>query len=174
MSALRASEVRLRRRAEPLLADVVGPPTPLSDVAQRLGGEVREMELAADVCGILYWEADRKVLVVNANHDPMRRRVSLARQIAHLLLHRRIDVRVDEGLKVNVRSPLIGTLESIEDVEASVFALHLLMPDHWLQADLDNPVLDFSDDRQLAQLGDRYGVPLAIVALRILLGTDRS
>ena len=132
------------------------------------------MELAADVCGILYWEAGRKVLVVNSNHDATRQRVSLSRQIAHLLLHRRIEVRVDEGLKVNVRSPLVGTVESIEDVEANVFALHLLMPDRWLQADLDDPVLDFSDDRRLAQLAGRYDVPQAFVALRILSSADRS
>ncbi len=174
MSALRASEVRLRRRTEPLLADVVGPPTPLADVAQRLGGEVREMALSDDVCGILYWEADRKVLVVNATHDPLRQRVSLARQIGHLLLHRRIDVRVDDGMKVNVRLPLVGTLESIEEIEASVFALHLLMPDPWLQHDLATLLMDFSDDRHMQRLSQRYGVPQAFVALRLLLTADRA
>lgn len=127
------------------------------------------MALAEDLGGILYWEDDRKVLVANSAQSAARRRVSLARQIGHIVLHRRVNVRTDEGLKINIRAPLQSTLQAIEELEASVFALHLLMPDRWLQEETVDPLIDFSDDVYFGNLAARYGVPPSVVALRLLL-----
>ena len=173
MSPLRASEVRIRRRVEPLLAESQTLPVDAAAIAARLGAEVRELELAPDICGILYWEDERKVLVTNALHPPGRRRVSLARQIGHIVLHRRMNVRTDQGLKIDVRAPLEGTLESIEEVEASIFAVNLLIPAAWLQHIMTSSVFDFSDDQTLAALAAQCCVPTSTMTLRLLLLSDR-
>lgn len=168
MSILRASALRIQRRVDPLLAGATSPPVDVETIAVNLGAEVRALEIADDLCGILYWEGERRVLVVNAAQTVARRRVSIARQLGFLSLHRRAPVRVDTGLRVDLRQPMAGTAATIEDVEANVFALHLLLPEAWLRSDLGSDPLDFADEVAMAALAERYRVPITVLALRIL------
>lgn len=140
----------------------------MTAIAARMGVEIRQLEIAEDLAGILYQEETRKVIVVNARHSAARQRVSAARQLGHLVLHAREAVWVDEGFKVNIRHPDRGSLEDIEEVEANLFALHLLIPLAWIEADLPGWVFDFSDEAFTLQFAERYGVPPAVMVLRLL------
>lgn len=168
MSLLRASDLRIRRRVEPLIEGQIRPPVDMTVVAERMGAEIRQLEIAEDLAGILYQEETRKVIVVNAQHSAARQRVSAARQVGHLVLHARERVRVDEGFKVDIRHPDRGSIEDIEEVEANLFALHLLIPTTWIEADVLGWVFDFSDEMRASELAERYGVPPGVLLLRLL------
>lgn len=65
-----------------------------------------------------------------------------------------------------------GRLPRTPDVwedEANIFAMQLLMPAHWLAADIparDVP-LDPGNDEPIRALAERYDVPLTAMALRL-------
>lgn len=58
------------------------------------------------------------------------------------------------------------THEDQMNVEANVFAMHLLVPDFLLaKEDLDS--LDWTDDRALKALARKFGVTLGVMFIRI-------
>lgn len=61
---------------------------------------------------------------------------------------------------------MIGTPQSIEDIEANYFAMHLLMPTDFLLRDIGGGI-DLSDDRAVKRLADRYKVPVGLMAMRL-------
>lgn len=168
MKGLRASELRIRRKVDPLLDGLRRPPVDVAKIVERRGGEVRSVDLAPDVPGILYWEGERKVLVVNAKHAPVRQRLTLARMVGHLEMHPRQAVRVDRGLDVMVADPWVGDPETLEDVEADIFAMHLLMPSRLVGPLLRDGRFDFSDDQSLAKLAGRFGVGMGVLCFRLM------
>lgn len=172
MKALRASELRIRRKVEPLLQGVRRPPVDVARVVEQRGGEVRTVALAPDVPGILYWEGERKVLVVNAKHALERQRLTLARLVGHLEMHPRQAVRVDRGLNVTVSDPWVGNPETLEDVEADIFAIHLLMPSRLIGPLLRDGRFDFSDDQDLAKTAGRFGVGIGVLCFRLMTFSD--
>lgn len=174
MSSLKASDLRLRRRAEALTAGQLAPPLNLNAVAEELGAEVQVVEMPPDLSGALLREPDHAVIAVNSRHTPAQRRYALAHEIAHLALHPEIGVHVDEGFALDLRAPTMGTAETIENVEANIFALHLLVPNRWLLADIDIEAFDFEDEDRLGALARRYGVTVPAMVRRLLMVSVRD
>jgi Zn-dependent peptidase ImmA (M78 family) len=167
VNTIRPGYARLRRRADELLVGLTHPPVDPAAVAAGLGAEVRLFDLEADVSGVLYREADRRVIVVNKRQSAVRQRFTIAHEIGHLVLHRGHAVHVDEGFRINLRDPRAATAEEVEEIEANAFAANLLMPAAWVRQDVDGGRLDPSDEDALAEFAERYGVSLHAMALRL-------
>lgn len=167
MNTIRPGYARLRRRADELLAGLTCPPVDPAAIASNLGAEVRLFDLEADVSGVLYREADRRVIVVNKQQSLVRQRFTIAHEIGHLILHSGNAVHVDEGFRINLRDPRAATAEEVEEIEANAFAANLLMPAAWVRRDVEDNRLDPSDEDALALLAERYGVSLHAMALRL-------
>ena len=164
MSDFKVSYLRIRRRVEELLRGLKAPPVDVFAIARGLGAEVRVLDLAPDVSGILYRDGARKVIVVNTRHSDVRQRFTVSHEIAHLMLHKGDPVHVDEGFRINLRDPRAATAEDVEEIEANAFAANLLMPAEWLKADLGGETFDLQDEAEIDRLSRRYGVsPQAMI-----------
>jgi Zn-dependent peptidase ImmA (M78 family) len=150
------------------------PPRDLTAIAGQLGAEIRVLDLAPDISGILYREADRRVIVANQGHSDARRRFTIAHEIGHLVLHKGEQVHVDSGFRINLRDPRSATAEDVEEIEANAFAANLLMPAAWLRADVQDPTLDATDSAELEVLAARYQVsPQAMIVRLTSLFSER-
>lgn len=167
MKPVRIGYARIRRHATSLLKEQSKPPVNLDSINQRLNIEVREMDLAADISGILYREDERRVILVNENHSLPRKRFTIAHEIGHLQLHRGDPIHVDSTFRINLRDPRSATAEDIEEVEANAFAANLLMPVTWLRAEPSYSSLDLNDDTEVLKLADRYQVSRQAMLVRL-------
>lgn len=172
MNLLRASDLRIRRRVQSFLKRRQTLPVDVFGIAKGQGADVRRVDLAPDVAGILYREPDRTVMVVNATLSDVRQRLSIARQLGHMVLHSRTTVTVDYGLRVDVRSPASATVDQIEEVEANLFALYLLCPTDRVTGLFKDRVVDFSDQAALENKAEKFGVTSSLLILRLLILTD--
>ncbi len=165
--APRVNYALIRRRARELTAGQIEPPVNLELVASTLDAEIREVDLAADISGILYRDGARRIVVVNQSHSEVRKRFTIAHELGHLALHRGDKVHVDHEFRINLRDPRSATAENVEEVEANAFAANLLMPAEWIWSELDAHLIDPGDDTQIALLADRYGVSQQAILIRI-------
>ncbi|MFA6116110.1 MAG: ImmA/IrrE family metallo-endopeptidase [Sphingomonas sp.] len=136
-------------------------------VALTLGAEIRALELADDISGVLYRDLGRRIIVVNRTHSEVRRRFTIAHELGHLALHRGDKVHVDHEFRVNLRDPRSATAENVEEVEANAFAANLLMPAEWIWAELDQHLIDPGDDSQISALAERYCVSQQALLIRV-------
>lgn len=120
-----------------------------------------------DVAGILYRQADHKVIAVNERHPLTRQRFTIAHEIGHLALHRGVPVHVDQGFRVNLRNPLSSQGQDIEEIEANAFAANLLMPYHWIRGDLRGDLIDLDDSIEVQELAQRYQVSQQAMLIRL-------
>ena len=158
---------RVRRLAEELLGSQVKPPVQLSPIINSLDAELRILELAPDISGILYREGDRRVIIVNSSHGPERQRFTTAHEIGHLVLHKPSDVHVDHGIKINLRSPVSALAEDANEIEANAFAANLLMPASWLRNEQAANSIDVDDESEIDRLAKLYEVSRAAMLVRL-------
>lgn len=167
MTALRVSYTRVRRLANDALQGQFRPPVNLDLIAGTLGAEIRYLDLADDISGILYREGGRRIIVVNDRHPSARQRFTVAHEIGHLVLHRGVNVHVDSGFRYNFRNPRSATAEDIEEVEANAFAANLLMPAEWLRNDVGAHTLDLNDETEISALAEKYQVSPQALLIRL-------
>jgi Zn-dependent peptidase ImmA (M78 family) len=157
----------IRRRAAELIADQPSAPIDLNRVALAMGAEVRELDLARDISGVLYRDGSRKIIVVNKAHSDVRQRFTIAHELGHLALHRGDKVHVDHEFRINLRDPRSATAENFEEVEANAFAANLLMPADGIWQALGAAMIDLADDSQIADLARKFGVSQQALLIRI-------
>lgn len=162
----------IRKRAAELIAhQTTGlrdrAPIDLTEIAGALRAEVREMDLADDISGVLYRDGGRRIIVVNRAHSDVRKRFTIAHELGHLALHRGDKVHVDHDFRINLRDPSSATAENVDEIEANAFAANLLMPAQWIWSALDEAPIDLADDGQMADLATRFGVSQHALLIRI-------
>jgi Zn-dependent peptidase ImmA (M78 family) len=163
----RVSYARVRKQASGLLADQRAAPVDLNQILGQLGVELREMDLADDVSGILVRDGERKVVVVNAKHAPARQRFTIAHEIGHLVLHPGQEVHVDNAFRINLRDGRSATADDVEEVEANAFAANLLMPLEWVRSAMSSPSIDLNDDGEVCRLADEFQVSTQAMLIRL-------
>jgi Zn-dependent peptidase ImmA (M78 family) len=162
----------IRKRAAELIAHQAAQqrdhaPIDLIAIADTLRAEVREMDLADDISGVLYRDGERRIIVVNRAHSDVRKRFTIAHELGHLALHRGDKVHVDHDFRINLRDPSSATAENVEEIEANAFAANLLMPAQWIWSALDEAPIDLADDGQMAEVATRFGVSQHALLIRI-------
>ncbi len=167
MSSYRVSLVRLRRHIEPLLASQRAPAVDLDPILSTLGVELQILVLEQDLSAILYRHASQRVIVANAAQTPAGRRFAIARQLGHLSLHKGEEVRVDDGARVDLSDPRKADLQELEALEATWFALELLMPYAWIAGEIPRGRLDLQPANEIDEIASRYQVESHIVTFRL-------
>ena len=159
--------------AEALLVaeDIDKPPVPVERIARALGAKVRYAPFKeGELAGMLIRDDDGKGVVIGVNslHHPNRRRFTIAHECGHLLLHQGQRAYVDRSpLRINRRDEVSSQATDAEEIEANRFAAELLMPYYMIREDLMDSELDIEDEGALRGLGERYGVSLQALTLRI-------
>jgi len=145
-------------------------PVPVARIAQLMGVEIRFEPAEDNLSGFLYRDKKRKkaVIGVNSNQHANRQNFTAAHELGHYLLHDFDTVHVDRDFKVWLRSEKSSQGTDLEEREANLFAAELLMPHHFLEADVNEMgTLDPADERALHELADRYGVSTQAMAFRL-------
>ncbi len=127
--ALTSSEVRhvLERQATRLLhlSEVLGPPVPIHAIASALPRVQVERVPNLPDSGRAHWNGQTWVLFIDANEVGVRRRFSLAHELAHVVWH----PAIDHALPDTTRAAAYDRIERA----AEYFAACLLMPRVWIK-----------------------------------------
>jgi Zn-dependent peptidase ImmA (M78 family) len=149
-------------------AGVMEPPVDVNAIAESRGALVVQEKNEDDFSGFLFRSSDSAPIIgVNSNHPLTRRRFTIAHELAHLLLHPKSGVHVDEGV-FQMRDARATAGTDQEEVEANRFAAELLMPQSLLEADLQALGRIYLDDETaVAMLAKKYRVSCQSMAIRL-------
>lgn len=109
-------------------------PIDVEAVAKGLGCSVEFENMEPEVSGLLIRDRGTVLIAVNDKDAPVRKRFTIAHEIAHLLMHPGRKLLVDADVKINRRTPTAGFATEREETQANQFAAALLMPDHEVKA----------------------------------------
>jgi len=170
-------KIHIRNVAEQLLIDakINKPPVPVDELIRRQGLSIARKRLDDDTSGFVYIDAKTKANVIglNISHSKTRQRFTLAHELGHFLLHKRIGstLHVDEkDIFVRFRDQHSSDGSDLEEREANTFAAELLMPLNFLGRDIKHlkDGLSFSDETVVRDLSSRYGVSLHALSFRLM------
>ena len=153
----------IRKKVKDLLkrADVERPPVPIDRIAEMLGLYVRYSPSSDDVSGALIKQDKEFIVGVNSFHHPNRQRFTIAHEIAHFILHKDLQVHVDQDFRINRQD---GS-NNREEIEANRFAAELLMPVQLIEHDVSR--FSVIDDVALGWLAGRYKVSTQAMQIRL-------
>lgn len=144
-------------------------PVPVEDIAARLGAKLVHERLDSTISGLLLREGGAKLIAVNSEHHPRRRRFTVAHELGHLQMHEG-DYIVDSTVRVNRRDTLSSMASDREEIEANAFAAALLMP-----TALVKQSLELVRDSQIANparvaeaLAEQFGVSAEAMGYRLI------
>lgn len=126
-------------------------PTPVEDVARRLGAQITYDSFEGDISGMLYRDGDTAVIGVNSRQAATRQRFTVAHECGHLVMHKGQPMFIDRFVRVNLRS---GESNK-EEREANAFAAELLMP---------RALVPIEVERVIARLG-QSALPIVVAEL---------
>jgi Zn-dependent peptidase ImmA (M78 family) len=161
---------QIRQKALDLLGkyDISDPPVPVDQIAHGLGITVKTASLDSDISGFLYRGDERTVIGVNADDPPVRRRFTVAHEIAHFLLHPEGLREVHVDRKFFLRSELSSKGTDEHEVEANFFAAELLMPSAFIARDMaDYEGRDLVEDKVVEKLAKKYKVSEQALVIRL-------
>jgi Zn-dependent peptidase ImmA (M78 family) len=78
-----------------------------------------------DISSVLFRDADRIVIGINARHASTRQRFTIAHECGHLLLHTGRDLYIDRGFIVRSRDTTSAEVTNVEEIEANAFAAEI-------------------------------------------------
>lgn len=148
-------------------------PIPVDLVASRLGARVYYQPFdSPDVSGMLFREDGKPPIIgVNDKNADVRKRFTIAHEVAHLVLHPGQPLILDRHVRVNFRDATSSTATDEQEIEANAFAATLLMPrslvrdrlQHHLDADLHA-----SDEELVHRLADDFSVSDQAMQYRLI------
>ncbi len=140
----------------------IAPPVDVFSIADELGINVYKTEDNAWPESVSGWirrldpNKDIFEIVVNGNHSRLRRRFTIAHEIAHFVLH---EHKIGDGIQDDVlyRSDLSTKIEN----EANGFAAEILMPRHLVDREISEGETD------MRKLSEIFDVSLATMSIRL-------
>lgn len=163
------------RQAEKQAADLLEQfgirtvPVPVEEIAVRLGVKIVHESLDNTISGLLLRERGAKLIAVNSDHNPRRRRFTIAHELGHLQMHEG-DYIVDSTMRVNRRDSSSSTASDRDEIDANAFAAALLMPARMVRDALerlrDSQVSNPS--RVIEALAEQFGVSAEAMGYRLI------
>lgn len=148
-------------------------PVDVEKITKLLNIELRKRphDSNTGISGILIRDGNKVILGVNSKHHEHRQRFSIAHEIGHFLLHEGNEVFIDREYKVNFRDNNSSLGTNIQEIEANAFAGLLLIPDEFLQKDLEKYEIDIQDSKEIEKLAKtlskKYNVSPVSMMLRL-------
>lgn len=137
-------------------------PVDVFNLARAMGIQVkRSPHLGDDIAGLIRKDRSGSYrIVTNASHPIVRRRFTVAHEIAHFVLHRDL---IGDGIKDDVlyRSGLGGALE----VQANSYAANILMPWHLIMEIVEK--LPEDSTNLIEELAEKLRVSKTAMSIRL-------
>ena len=112
-------------------------PVPVEAIARAEGLPIVETDMEADVSGALIRSGNLQGIAVNSSQAPVRKRFTVAHELAHFLLNHIDKDHVDWHFTVIRRDGRSSEAEDDQEIAANFFAASLLMPKHLLRKDVE-------------------------------------
>jgi Zn-dependent peptidase ImmA (M78 family) len=167
----------LRRSPEVRAAEILSEyhasrklPIPVEKIALQLGAEIRDVDLDADLSGILVRNRERRIISVQRSHVDARKRFTIAHELGHLLMHpgRPYIAETDKPVRVDLRANTPGYANIREEREANQFAAALLMPAEVVQEYWDALSVKYADPIRVAtKMAKEFNVSPVAMKYRI-------
>lgn len=142
--------------------DVRSVPVPVEAIAIGKGLPIVETEMTPEMSGALIKSQAIQGIAVNASQAPVRKRFTVAHELAHHLLNHIDSDHVDWQFTVIRRDGRSSEAEDDQEIAANFFAASLLMPKHLLRQDIERyKRFDGEvrlDDNDLLLLAKKYKV----------------
>lgn len=142
------------------------PPVDVQALAEMRGVRVVLQELDDQISGLLVQKGDTVLISVNALHHPNRQRFTIAHELAHYALHPHNPTVYVDDVMMHFRGEGMATAPP-QEIEANTFAATLLMPEEFLQKDLEGRTIDAHDDGVLRSLAQKYKVSQMALTIRL-------
>lgn len=149
--------------------EITRPPVDVQMIAEKKGAIVVDEPLAdQSFSGFLYRCSDaRPVIGTNSNHPINRKRFTIAHELAHMLIHPKTGVHLDQVV-IQMRDSTSSTGQNEEEMEANRFAAELLMPEQFLATDIAAMGAVHADDSHAVEiLADKYEVSVQAMTIRL-------
>lgn len=113
---------------------------PIEELVESVGLRIERKRIDDRLAGFLVRGKGipQPVVGVNSQQHPNRQRFTLAHELGHYLLHNVEGVHVDHEFSIKLRSGLSSQGSDVDEMEANLFAAELLMPQPWLEEDINN------------------------------------
>lgn len=112
-------------------------PIPIEAIARAKGLPIVETVMEADVSGALIRSQELQGIAINAAQAPVRKRFTIAHELAHFMLNHVDRDHVDWHFTVIRRDGRSSEAEDDQEIAANFFAASLLMPKHILRKDVE-------------------------------------
>lgn len=113
------------------------------------------------ISGVLIIKDNQKKIGVNIFQSSNRKRFTIAHELGHFILHDDNPIFVDEHYREKILNEGIDPNE----IEANLFAVELLMPEHFIRNDIKN--FETIDAVLVRELAKKYKVSFESLALRL-------
>lgn len=144
-------------------------PVNLEELLKKLDITLK-VEPMESMSGFAYDKDGQRVIGVNSEEGPQRKRFSIAHELGHMYVHADRDILFDKkDAFVYFRDAKSSTGQDPQEIEANAFAAELLMPADKLRkrmAQLKGVDLRADDDK-VKILADEYEVSLTAMTVRI-------
>lgn len=146
-------------------------PINIEDIAKARGLSVVPYPLESGVSGILVIEGNKGTIGYNQEESKVRRRFTIAHELGHYELHRdHSHLFVDKNFKVMFRNTDLSNegKDALYEQEANSFAASLLMPEHLVNAQLENVKFDLGNEETIKELAKKFDVSTTAMYFRML------
>lgn len=148
-------------------AGIVKPPVPVRRLAKELGATIRYEPYTGendDLSGVLFREATKAIIGVNASHSRVRQRFTVAHEIGHMCLHLHEDIFVDGTASTLRRDKKASQASDLREMEANHFAASLLMPKKFVEAIAKKKLVP---SWKIPDLAKTFGVSVEAMTFRL-------
>ncbi len=161
----------IRRIVEELLEKngITEPPIPVEKISEECGLSVIRRNVES-ISGFIIRGEGKAVIGVNSSNPIVRQRFTIAHELGHYLIHPpgTNDVHIDSGFEIRFRDDLSSQGTDTSEQEANFFAAELLMPQQFIQSDLENAgKIDLENGEFLEGLAQRYEVSNQALLIRL-------
>ena len=162
----------LEQRAEQTLrqTDTYRVPVAIEVLAHRMKLTTEAAALGDNISGLLVVENGRGAIGFNSDHAPVRQRFTVAHEIAHYLLHVKVNRQSQLFIDryVAFRSDAVSSTGNDRDeVEANRLGAALLMPESLLREQIKKHGLDLDDDDAVTLLAKQFNVSTIAMTNRL-------
>lgn len=144
-------------------------PVNLEELLEKLDITLR-VEPMESMSGFAYDKDGQRVIGVNSDDGPQRKRFSIAHELGHMYVHADRDILFDtKDAFVYFRDAKSSTGQDPKEIEANAFAAELLMPAAKLRKRMvELKGVDLrADDDKVKILADEFDVSLTAMTVRI-------
>lgn len=144
-------------------------PIKVEEIAKMEGLKVTPFPLEDDVSGLLVIEKGQGVIGYNQNESRVRRRFTIAHELAHYFLHsEHHKFFVDKVFRAyrNAAAVLNPEIQVLEQ-EANAFAAAILMPESIIKKEIEKTQIDLGSEDEVRELAKLFDVSTTAMHYRL-------